>query len=584
MLKKVSALHPHLYNLVFYEIFPRPVATQPGEVPLPHICGSIGLAWTHDRQYPNQRTGSVEGSLEENCDFIRDWGAAAVLSLTESGVEPATLPLERFARGIRDRHMRFHHLPIPYWQLPTSDFEQRWQEVGPQLRNLVRQGNRIVVHAEGHVARSAMIIARLLVELGYNPREAVEELKSFGSNVFPEDYGDRIIGHVYAQKPFIEDSQIGNGLTAKDRAVGAFLGLAIGDAMGATLQQEARDRCPVLTHRCPVLTHMVGGGLFRLRPGEWTGNTAMALALADTLREHDQFDDWLQRDALVARAKDQYTFNSRGNSLARGRRTHLIHQTVNGFDEDNAHRLRTGRLLEQLTRWMTRGEFSSSGRCVGISEPMRQAILAWQCSGNPLAKPAGPTTGGSSSLVRVAPSAIRYREDRRRLRSYASRQSYTTFGSRDAADACVAFADLVASAIGGTPIGELLATGGYDKRNTGTWPGEIHKRWTGRVAAVLDGSWHRTSRDAIRSDGDVARTLEAALWCIARSHSFEETVLTAAGLGEDAAAITAIAGQLAGAIYGASGIPQAWLNTLVWHDRIVGYADALFPTEIHSTT
>src|SRR5262245_20810106 len=62
----------------------------------------------------------------------------------------------------------------------------------------------------------------------------------------------------------------------RDRAIGAFVGLAVGDAVGTTLEFAARDARP-------LLTDMVGGGPFQLKAGEWTDDTSMALCLADSL-------------------------------------------------------------------------------------------------------------------------------------------------------------------------------------------------------------------------------------------------------------------------------------------------------------
>ena len=64
----------------------------------------------------------------------------------------------------------------------------------------------------------------------------------------------------------------------RDRYRGALLGLAVGDALGTTLEFAARDSLP------PV-TGMVGGGPFNLQPGEWTDDTSMALCLAESLVE-----------------------------------------------------------------------------------------------------------------------------------------------------------------------------------------------------------------------------------------------------------------------------------------------------------
>ena len=61
-----------------------------------------------------------------------------------------------------------------------------------------------------------------------------------------------------------------------DRALGALVGLAVGDALGTTIEFSPRDSCP------PV-SDMVGGGPFGLAAGEWTDDTSMALCLADSL-------------------------------------------------------------------------------------------------------------------------------------------------------------------------------------------------------------------------------------------------------------------------------------------------------------
>ena len=66
----------------------------------------------------------------------------------------------------------------------------------------------------------------------------------------------------------------------KDRALGALVGLAVGDAVGTTLEFAERDSGP-------ALTDMVGGGPFGLEPGEWTDDTSMALCLADSLIAKD---------------------------------------------------------------------------------------------------------------------------------------------------------------------------------------------------------------------------------------------------------------------------------------------------------
>ena len=70
-------------------------------------------------------------------------------------------------------------------------------------------------------------------------------------------------------------------------------------------------------------------------------------------------------------------------------------------------------------------------------------------------------------------------------------------------------------------------------------------------------------------------SLEAALWCVARTADFRSAVLLAANLGDDADTTAAITGQLAGALYGADGIPPEWLERLTWRERLANTAAIL---------
>ena len=67
-------------------------------------------------------------------------------------------------------------------------------------------------------------------------------------------------------------------MDSKDRFRGCLLGLAVGDAVGTTLEFKAPGSFK-------PIHDLVGGGLFRLKPGEWTDDTSMALCLATSLLE-----------------------------------------------------------------------------------------------------------------------------------------------------------------------------------------------------------------------------------------------------------------------------------------------------------
>ena len=295
----------------------------------------------------------------------------------------------------------------------------------------------------------------------------------------------------------------------RDRARGALLGLAVGDALGTTLEFSRRDQHP---HHA----EMTGGGPFGLAPGQWTDDTSMALALADSL----------VAQSLVA-----------GGGLA---------------PRD---------LMDRFRRWWRQGEYSCTGRCFDIGIATRQALARYEAKGDPMAGSTDPQTAGNGSLMRLAPVALLGWRDAAGMRRIAAEQSRTTHAAPQAVEACEFFALLLRQAILGAPRTAVLAPQ--------DWPGDPG------IAAAANGIWRGRERAAVRSSGYVLHTLEAALWAVDSTDSFEAAVVLAVNLADDADTVGAVTGQLAGALYGLSGIPARWLAPLAWQDRLVAAADAL---------
>lgn len=163
--------------------------------------------------------------------------------------------------------------------------------------------------------------------------------------------------------------------------------------------------------------------------------------------------------------------------------------------------------------------------------------------------------------MRLAPVALFYCDDRLAAGEAARLQSQTTHAAPECLEACDAFARLLVDAFKGASKEDLLrgAPDGF----------------TGRVADILAGGWRGKAREAISSSGYVIHTLEAALWCVDQASSFEEALILAVNLGDDADTVGAVTGQLAGAIWGASGIPSRWIEPLAWKDRLLDAASGL---------
>lgn len=474
------------------------------EVQASSAHGAIGVTLCPGKQQRGALSGSWARDLAADLDVIRSWGAAAVVSLIEEQ-EMVDLGVAELGTAVSERHMAWYGLPIRDVSVPDGAFEAAWDKAGRELRWLLANGFRVLVHCKGGLGRAGMVAARLLAELGMAPDEAVAAVR----RARPGAIETRAqLDHVQAARPVMDEPPDRSAPGLRDRAIGALLGLAVGDAVGTTLEFRARDSYP-------LLTDMMGGGPFHLEPGEWTDDTAMALALADTLAGAEDLDEQL--------------------------------------------------LMARFTQWAEQGAYSCNGRCFDIGMTVRAALARFRRSGDPFAGSTDPQSAGNGGLMRLAPVAIRYWPDRARLRDVAARQSRTTHGAAEAVDACVAFAELLADAIEGKDAQSVLAP--------------RHAGYAGKIDAILAGSWRGKAREAIRASGYVAHSIEAALWSVGRSGDFARAVLTAANLGEDADTTAAIAGQLAGALYGMSAIPPAWRSKLAWHDRIVAMAEALLPAE-----
>jgi ADP-ribosyl-[dinitrogen reductase] hydrolase len=452
--------------------------------------GRIGITLCPGKVQPDAITGSWSRDLALDLAVIADWNAAAVLTLVEQH-ELATLKVPGLGAEVRARHMDWFHLPIMDTQTPSARFEAEWASAGESLRARLRDGFNVLVHCMGGLGRAGTMGARLMVELGVAPDKAVAMVRKVRHGAIETTAQ---LAHVMACRPIPEPVPSTDATAIRDRAVGALVGLAAGDAVGTTLEFSKRDSTP-------LLCDMIGGGPFGLAAGEWTDDTAMALALAESLAANPKLDE--------------------------------------------------ADLMRRFHDWWKNGTGSCTGECFDIGITTAQALSRWKVSGNPFAGSSDPSTAGNGSLMRLSPVAIRHHGNRPLLRDVAARQSRTTHAAPEAVDA----------AIEGRPRSDIM-------RNR---DGNL----AGAIAGIMAGSWRGKARARIRASGYVAHSLEAALWSVGRSGDFRSAVLHATNLGEDADTTGAIAGQLAGAIGGVSGIPADWRARLAWDGRIADLAEAL---------
>ena len=93
--------------------------------------------------------------------------------------------------------------------------------------------------------------------------------------------------------------------------------------------------------------------------------------------------------------------------------------------------------------------------------------------------------------------------------------------------------------------------------------------------------FRQLEENEIRSTGFVVHTLEAAVWCLLTTNSFKECVLKAVNLGGDTDTVAAVAGSLAGYVYGRNeenGIPQEWMKQLSRFEWLEGKVKKFYKT------
>lgn len=300
-----------------------------------------------------------------------------------------------------------------------------------------------------------------------------------------------------------------------ERYRGSLLGLAAGDALGTTVEfKHPGDFEPVET--------VAGGGVFGLRPGEWTDDTSMALCLAESLVE------------------------------------------CRGFDPADQ--------MQRYCRWKNEGYLSSNGRCFDIGGTVMSALRHFERTGDAYSGSLDPHAAGNGSLMRLSPIPLFFARDPRAAISHAAESSRTTHGAAEAVDACRYMAALILGALDGAAKDELL--GGVFEPFAGVWDDEP---LAPAIAAVAAGSFKRPDPPALSgSGGYVVPSLEIALWAFYHGRNFKEGALMAVNLGFDADTYGAIYGQLAGAFHGESGIPEDWRKVLAERELIISLADRLF--------
>ncbi len=275
----------------------------------------------------------------------------------------------------------------------------------------------------------------------------------------------------------IEES---SGTTLLDRSLGAYLGGAIGDALGATVEFMSMHE---IRAEYGVHKHIIGGGWLRLKPGRVTDDTEMTLALGS---------------ALIASG----AWNLRG-------------------------------IADGFVTWMR-------SKPVDIGNACRRGICHYLSSGDPSIA-FSEDSGGNGAAMRNLPTVLVSLHSEELLVRRSLEQAHITHNHPESDAATIALARMMRLLLlkgGQAPCDEVVADliGRYPTFRFRPWPG--------------------------RSSGYIVDTLQTVFDGFFNTGSFEDCLVRVVNRGGDADTTGALAGQLAGALYGVQGIPGRWLKQL----------------------
>ena len=311
----------------------------------------------------------------------------------------------------------------------------------------------------------------------------------------------------------------------------ALFGLAVGDALGVPV--EFKDRSYL--KQFPVVDMMEYGSHHQPR-GTWSDDSSLAFCLAESLCK-------------------RYDINDIG---------------------------------QKFVQWAKEELWTPHGRVFDIGISTDRAIYAIETGTKPiLAGGSSEMDNGNGSLMRILPllfyikdlniekrfdiikdvSSITHAHIRSVLACfiYLEYARYILIGN----DKWSAYAKMQNSVTHFLNTNAICSQAEMDK---------FHKILGLQVGSYKPEVLHQLEENDIKSSGYVLNTLEASLWCVLNSNSYKEIVLKAVNLGHDTDTTGAVAGGLAGLIYGYEAIPEKWRNALSRRDDIIGLCDRLSKT------
>ena len=309
----------------------------------------------------------------------------------------------------------------------------------------------------------------------------------------------------------------------EDKILAGIMGVCVGDALGVPVEFKRRESLA----NNPV-TGMRGHGTYDQPPGTWSDDTSMTLCLLDSLTDGLDYED----------------------------------------------------IMKNFMEWIHFGRYSSRGSVFDIGMATKKALDRYYDGHEPLSCGGlRESDNGNGSLMRILPLAFYLRywygnryTDNPKAFDIIHDVSSLTHAHKRSLIACGIFLSIAERLLDGDGLKEAIRTGilkaksFYEENSEYELELHYYKR-------LFEDRFADLPQDLINNSGYVLDTLEAAIWCLLNTGSYEECVLRAVNLGEDTDTVAAVAGGLAGLYYGYDAIPQEWVDQIARADYIKELCD-----------
>jgi ADP-ribosylglycohydrolase/protein-tyrosine phosphatase len=230
--------------------------------------GRLGLTFCPGKKQPDAQSGHWDRDLQADLTSIQEWGAKAVVSVIEEQ-ELGELGVPELGDAVEELGIDWHHVSVPDVDIPGPGAEARWFYTSTRIRRMLAAGEAVLIHCKGGLGRTGTLGARLLVETGSEPGEAIEQVRAARPHTIETPEQETYVRGLrpWAGRPesvpaptqAVHDGDQDDGAplvclpgptpTADERILGCLLGGAVGDAFGYAVEF---DRWPEIKKKYGV--------------------------------------------------------------------------------------------------------------------------------------------------------------------------------------------------------------------------------------------------------------------------------------------------------------------------------------------